>query len=94
MQGKGTIYYIDKRIYEGNFEKSLKEGKGLWKYSDGSTMQSSYKNGEIDGKAIHIFKNAQGITNYNLRNYKNGKLISQKLYKRKPSMGGNCCRVF
>ena len=35
----------------GKFKKGQPEGKGLIKYTDGSTLQGTFLNGRINGKA-------------------------------------------
>ena len=35
----------------GKFKKGQPEGKGLIKYTDGSTLQGTFVNGRINGKA-------------------------------------------
>ena len=40
--GRGTYFYIDKSIYEGNWNNDMKNGEGIMKYEDGSEMKGVF----------------------------------------------------
>ena len=57
MDGKGTLYEGGE-IYEGDFRKDRKEGRGTIKYPDGSRFDGDFKKGVMHGDGK--FFTAQG----------------------------------
>jgi hypothetical protein len=94
MEGKGVMEYSDERKYDGMFHKSVKDGPGVWNYLDGSIMETIYKEGRIEGDAVHIREDPNGKKEFVLRKYLDGKLVSQKKFGKRPRNHKGCCRVF
>lgn len=46
---------INGDIFEGEFSKGLKEGKGLMKSADGGYLTGVWKENKILGKGEHVF---------------------------------------
>jgi len=48
--GRGKEYMINKDVFEGEFKKGLKEGKGALTGADGSLITGVWKEGKIEGR--------------------------------------------
>ena len=50
--GKDVFTYLDKRKYDGQWSKGLKNGRGLIIYSNGESREVNYRNGILEGKIL------------------------------------------
>ena len=94
MEGTGKILYQNGISFTGNFKQGSKTGKGKLVFQDKSELEGVYKDGKLEGQAILIKEDSQGNPDYFLRKYKNGKLVSQKKRRGRPSLKSACCRSF
>jgi hypothetical protein len=54
--GMGTYtFHAGGEIYQGDFRNGKRHGRGKFYYPDGRTLESSFKNGQNVGKAIHCW---------------------------------------
>ena len=53
--GKGTGYYRDGGLYEGDWINDTREGKGIMYYSNGNIYNGDWKNDRREGKGIFYF---------------------------------------
>lgn len=49
------------KLYEGEFEKDLKHGKGILTFENGERYEGSFSNDKINGQGV--FKSKGGIIN-------------------------------
>ena len=54
VNGFGKIKY-DNGIYEGNFKNGLRHGKGIYKWTVGSSYDGDFKNGKKEGNGIYYY---------------------------------------
>jgi hypothetical protein len=54
-EGKGTLYYPNGTLYEGEFAKNEPNGQGVMKYANGTVYEGSFRAGERHGKGRQSF---------------------------------------
>lgn len=54
MHGKGFFTIPNKETYEGDFILNVREGQGVLKLQNGTTISGSFKNGKPNGDMISI----------------------------------------
>ena len=47
MHGKGTLYEVDGKVYEGEFRKGLKYGYGTYTYPDGTKVKGVWRDNKF-----------------------------------------------
>ena len=58
-------------VYEGEYIKGIREGKGKYKWKDGRVFEGMFRNGKPDGKGKLTFKGKTFLCKY-----KNGKPLT------------------
>jgi hypothetical protein len=54
---KGTYYWNNGEIYDGEWILGCKNGYGIWKGVEGDSYIGEWKNNNTDGHGVHIWKN-------------------------------------
>jgi len=55
-QGEGVAQGVD--YYKGRFEKGLPDGKGLYKWADGTSYEGHFENGIREGSGIMVYRDS------------------------------------
>jgi len=70
--GRGTLYFDAERKdrFHGHFKDGVKEGKGCFYFSDGSTLSGTFQDGCLHGTGHYLFEDGSSMVG----TYENGEL--------------------
>lgn len=71
--GYGVFTWIGGDKYEGEWNSSLKHGKGNDQFSNGDSYTGEYKNGKPDGFGVYTWKNGSHYSGHFIAGLKQGK---------------------
>ena len=74
---KGKVYDINNNlIYEGEYKKGVRDGKGIYYYQNGERYEGKFRNGKREGKGIFFWKDGSRWEGY----FKNDEMNGEGIY--------------
>ena len=74
---KGKVYDINNNlIYEGEYKKGVRDGKGICYYQNGERYEGKFRNGKREGKGIFFWKDGSRWEGY----FKNDEMNGEGIY--------------